>query len=160
MGDIKRYKEDGYIYFVTTNTYSRKEIFKNQKACEFLRSIISYYRFVCKFRLYSYCIMPEHLHMIIQALSKQYDISAIMKEIKGTFAREYNILIRKKGDIWQRKFYDSVIRDENDLMAKINYTFENPVRKGIVKTATEYEFSSAKSYLLNEKDYITDIYQL
>ena len=52
------------------------------------------------------------------------------------------------------------IKDEIDLMAKINYTFENPVRKGIVKTATEYEFSSARSYLLNEKDYITDIYQL
>jgi putative transposase len=160
MGDIKRYKEDGYIYFVTTNAYSRKEIFKNQKACEFLRSIISYYRFVCKFKLYSYCIMPEHLHLIIQPLSKQYDISVIMKEIKGTFAREYNILTRKGGEIWQRRFYDSVIKDENDLMAKINYIFENPVRKGIVKTAIEYEFSSAKNYLLNEKDYITDIYQL
>ena len=160
MGDIIRYKEDGYIYFVTTNTYSRKEIFKNQRACEFLRSIISYYRFVCKFKLYSYCIMPEHLHMIIQTLSKQYDISTIMKEIKGTFAREYNILTRKGGEIWQWKFYDSVIKDESDLMTKINYTFENPVRKGMVKNATEYEFSSAKSYLLNEKDYITDVYQL
>ncbi len=102
--------------------------------------------------------MPEHIHMIIQQLSKQYGISTIMKEIKGTFAREYNILIRKRGDIWQRKFYDSVIQNERDIITKINYIFENPVRKNIVEDATEYEFSSARSYLLNQKDYITDIY--
>ena len=158
MSNIKRYKDDGYVYFVTTNTYGRKEIFRNQRACEFLRSIISYYKFVFKFRLYSYCIMPDHMHMIIQALSKQYDISTIMKEIKGTFGREYNILIRKRGDIWQRKFYDSVVRNERDIITKINYILENPVRKNMAKEATDYEFSSARAYLLNKKDYITDIY--
>ena len=102
--------------------------------------------------------MPDHMHMIIQALSKQYDISTIMKEIKGTFGREYNILIRKRGDIWQRKFYDSVVRNERDIITKINYILENPVRKNMAKEATDYEFSSARAYLLNKKDYITDIY--
>lgn len=158
MGNVKRYKEDGYIYFVTTNSYGRREIFKNQRACEFLKAIVSYYKFVFNFKLYSYCIMPDHLHIIIQALSKQYDMSTIMKEIKGTFGREYNILIRKRGDIWQRGFYYSVIRDERDIITKINYTLENPVRKNMVKNAAKYEFSSAKAYLLNQKDYITDIY--
>lgn len=158
MSNIRRYKQDGYVYFVTTNTYSRREIFREQWACEFLRSIIAYYKFIFKFKLYSYCIMPEHVHMIIQTLSKQYDISTIMKEIKGTFGREFNILIRKKGNIWQRKFYDSVIRNNRDLIVKINYIFENPVRKNIVKNPTQYKFSSARSYLLGQNDYITDIY--
>ncbi|MFH1479008.1 MAG: transposase [Candidatus Omnitrophota bacterium] len=158
MGDIRRYKEDGYIYFITTNTYSNKGIFLKEKPSLFLKSIISYYRFVFRFKLYTYCIMPDHIHMLIQPLTKQYDISTIMKEIKGTFAREYNIMIRKRGDIWQRKFYDSIIRDEESLLIRINYTFENPVRKGIVNKATEYKFSSARSYILGEEDYVTDRY--
>jgi len=81
-----------------------------------------------------------------------------MQYIKGSFGITYNKLIRKNGVVWQKRFYDEAIRTEEELLIKINYTLQNPVRAHIIKDAKDYPFSSARVYLKDDYDRITDRY--
>ncbi len=158
MSKIKRYYEKEAIYSITCNTYLRIPIFHKRRAAEFLMNTLGYYKIVLNYSLYCYCIMPDHIHLIIQPHLKKYNISVIMKHIKGSFARSYNNITRKDGIIWQRRFYDSIIASEEELTTKISYIIENPVKEGLVKEAKEYPYSSARTYLEDINDFITDKY--
>jgi REP element-mobilizing transposase RayT len=70
-------------------------------------------------------------------------LSDVMRVIKGSSARQINLLKAEHGSIWQQSFHDRVIRDETHLQATIAYIHENPVREGLALTPDEYEFSSA-----------------
>ncbi len=102
--------------------------------------------------------MPDHIHLIIQPHRARYNITEVMRYIKGDFGRNYNNLIRKNGTIWQRRFYDTILMTEEALSIRINYILQNPVRANIIEEATDYAFSSAKAYLSGIDDHITDKY--
>ena len=158
MSRIKRYYEPEAIYNITCNTCGRRPILKDERAATFLMNILGYYKFILRFSLYCYCIMPDHIHLIIQPHRARYNISEVMRYIKGDFGRNYNNLIRKNGIIWQRRFFDTALRTEEDITTRINYILQNPVRANIIKEATDYCFSSARTYLSDVDDRITDKY--
>jgi len=170
MGKLKRYLETGVVYFVTTNTYKRKEIFNNVQVSRFLLFCVGYHKFMLNFNLFGYVIMPDHIHLLIQP-SKKYDLSSIMKSIKGNFARKYNewtkvssMLDKSDGNrhlsadyrqglkgnvykpVWQEGFYDTGLRDEKQILGWLEYIHWNPVKKGIVEHQKNYEFSSYHQY--------------
>lgn len=158
MSKIRRYYEHKAVYNITCNAYARRAVFERKRAVSFLLNTLGYYKYVLNFHLFCYCVMPDHIHLIIQPNLKRYNISQIMKHIKGSFARTYNNLIYKNGPIWQNRFYDTILTNEEDLIVRINYILQNPVRANIIEEASNYPYSSAKVYLKDEEDYITDKY--
>ena len=76
------------------------------------------------------------------------DISKIMQSIKLRFTRRY---IKHATDtpvsLWQRRFWDHIIRDEDDFQRHLDYIHYNPVKHGVVKSANEYIFSSFRAYV-------------
>ncbi|MFQ3675319.1 MAG: transposase [Endomicrobiia bacterium] len=145
MNKIKRYLEQGTIYFITSVTKDRLPIFKDKFSAQFLVSCISYHKFVLEFNLFGYVIMPEHFHILIQP-SKKYNLSEILRFIKGNFARKYNEFKNQKCEVWQRGFYDIAMRDSKDVFRWLEYMHYNPVKKGLVETPEKYEFSSWWQY--------------
>jgi putative transposase len=139
-------------YFVTTNTDRRQQIFRDPGAAHFFLNTLRYYKPLLGFKIYSYVVMPDHIHLLIEPDEK------VMKAIKGSFGRKYLMMRGEKGKVWQRQFFGYSVEDEVDLRKKIRYIFQNPVRRGIVKNEVDYEFSSAKAYLKGENDYLTDLY--
>ena len=171
MGKIHRYLEKGTVYFVTTNTINRRKIFTDETAAKFLLMCIGYNKFMLNFRLFGYVIMPDHLHMLLQTSedSEKYNLSFIMKQIKGNFARKYNewfqhreseikcnrqLIAGYKKDaqghfyrpVWQESFYDIALRDSKQVREKIEYMHWNPVKAGLVEHPKQYEFSSYQQY--------------
>ncbi|MDD4894935.1 MAG: transposase [Candidatus Omnitrophica bacterium] len=157
MSKLKRYYEEGQIYFVTSNTYSRKPFFEEEDKAGFLLNILRYYKSIFCFKIFAYCIMPDHIHLVIQP-AKCVDLSKIMKHIKGNFAVNLDGRMKKNGKVWQHNFYDVIIRDEQELAGKINYIHNNAVSKELVRCAEDYPYSSAKVYIKDEKDYLADKY--
>ena len=145
MGNIKRYFEDNFAYFVTTVTYERKPIFMCEKAIDLLLMTIEYFKLTLDYKIFAFCILPEHIHLVIQP-SGVHDLSFIMKMIKGEFSRRFNKLIGTSGHIWQKRFYDEGIRNENMLREKINYIHFNPVKHNIVSTLDAFQHSSFQYY--------------
>jgi REP element-mobilizing transposase RayT len=95
--------------------------------------------------LLCYCIMPNHVHLLIKPLLNQnnipYSITKIMKTHKSFTAKESNKLINRKGRFWHYGFYDHYIRNERELYNVIRYILDNPVRAGLVKNYEDWEFS-------------------
>jgi putative transposase len=83
--------------------------------------------------------MPDHLHAIIGAGNSNRSLG----EICGAFKSRSNRLYWKYGNgkLWQRQFYDHIIRNEDDFFESMEYIRLNPVRKGLVEKIADWEFT-------------------
>ncbi len=87
--------------------------------------------------------MPDHVHMIFTPLVNTqameiYSLAEIMDAVKGASAHKINKIVGHKGQVWQAESFDHVLRSSESLDAKIQYLLENPVRRGLARTWTEY----------------------
>ncbi len=87
-------------------------------------------------------IMPDHLHFI-PFLSEGEELPKVMHSLKSFTAKEINKNLRRSGKVWQDGYHGHGIRDEQDMLIRLRYMIENPVRKGIVECPEEYKLSSA-----------------
>jgi len=143
---LKHFFQREGVYFVTSVTYLRRKIFLEPTNARFLLATISYHRFILEFKLFGYVIMPDHLHIIVSP-SKKYPLSKIMNFIKGNFARKYNQIYRKTEEhVWQKRYYETVLKDKKDLLNRIKYVHNNPIRQKLVENIKDYEFSSYRQY--------------
>ncbi|MDO9573312.1 MAG: transposase [Candidatus Omnitrophota bacterium] len=145
MGNIKRYYETSAAYFLTTNTENNIGVFSDPENCKILLVTLEYFKLVLDYRLYGFCIMPDHLHLVIHPLGI-YNFSYIMKMIKGSFSRKFNKANGEIGKIWQKGFYDECIRDKLHLLRVLEYMHNNPLKAGLVTSPEEYIFSSYNHY--------------
>jgi putative transposase len=93
------------------------------------------------FDIYAYCLMPDHLHLEAVGLAPHSDLIALMRQFKGaatSVARGLGV-----SDLWQKGFYDHVLRERDDENAVAWYIFNNPVRKGLVKDMCDWVFSGS-----------------
>ncbi|MEJ2135931.1 MAG: transposase [Desulfofustis sp.] len=103
-----------------------------------------------KVEIWCYCLMPNHIHLI--ALPEmEYSLSRAI----GEAHRRYTLYVNEKKDwkgyLWQGRF-SSFPMDESHLLATARYIELNPVRSGLVKTPSEYPWSSCKAHLSGEDD--------
>jgi len=97
------------------------------------------------FNLYGYVVMPNHFHALIRP-DGNTTISDIMRNIKSYSAKLISEACSRKGSVWQSRFYDRLVRDERDFLAKLEYMHNNPVRAGLAENPHDYEFSSYTCY--------------
>ena len=80
--------------------------------------------------------------MIISALKdaqgNPFGLAEIMNGIKGASAHSINKALGRRGQVWQREFFDQVLRSDESAQNKVQYVCENPVRKGLVKKVDDY----------------------
>lgn len=85
-----------------------------------------------KYVLISYCIMANHIHMLITLRNSNTNISQILKVVKGFSSYKINKLLGLSGTFWQNESYDRFIRDDAELFFTIKYILLNPVCAGLV----------------------------
>ena len=90
------------------------------------------YRFV----VYAYCVMPDHVHMLLIGLDSASNLLGFMRNFKQATAHDY--LQHFHGTLWQKKFYDHILRHRDSSIAVAGYIWMNPVRKGLCEDAREY----------------------
>ncbi len=89
--------------------------------------------------LICYCIMPNHVHIVIKLLNGSRSISKIMQSIKRISARDCNRILHRRGKFWQEESFDRLVRDETELYNILKYVLTNPVKAGLVNTWDEWE---------------------
>lgn len=106
-----------------------------------------------RYRLICYCIMPNHVHLLIDCAgfwdrpSSQhggkipYPLSYTMQLLKGRTARLANQVLQRSGKFWQDESYDHFIRNEVELARLIAYILNNPVRAGRVEDWRDWPFT-------------------
>ena len=85
--------------------------------------------------------MPDHIHLLLVGLSDRSDLTAMVRSFKGKSAAR----ARAQGfrNLWQKRFYDHVLRPGQELDAVAGYILNNPVRAGLVKEIAEWSYSGS-----------------
>lgn len=126
-------------YFLTICTAERNKYFANAELCEALEAVLHQ-----QFERYgaivgSYCFMPDHCHVLVIATEDSCDLGKMVRAFKGVgvaVARRFAIQT-----LWQRDYYDHIVRRNEDLSVVASYILQNPVRAGLVKDCREWPFS-------------------
>ena len=80
-----------------------------------------------RYRLLAFCIMPNHVHVVVRLFPGQ-TLSSVIHSWKSFSAKRCNELLRTKGSFWQREYYDHLVRDESDFDRAVRYGADNPVK--------------------------------
>ncbi|QDQ39894.1 transposase [Legionella geestiana] len=107
------------------------------------------------FRLNAIVVMPEHCHFIMTLQENDLNFSMRIALIKATFSRQLTVSEnisfsrrhRRERGIWQRRFWDHVIRDEKDYMHHVHYIHFNPVKHGYVQNPHDWPYSSIHRFI-------------
>ncbi|MGE5214196.1 MAG: vitamin B12 dependent-methionine synthase activation domain-containing protein, partial [Nitrospirota bacterium] len=99
-----------------------------------------------RYDLYAACVMPDHVHILIEPKVKNQDSSAtefyslteILHTLKSFTAHKINEQEEKSGPVWERESFDRLIRSETDLQEKFNYITRNPWDAGVVRPGEDY----------------------
>ncbi len=124
---------EGSIYFVTFRI-AHGELSIDEQKLVLERVIKNNEKF---YTLISVVVMPDHVHLLLTP-AKDYELSRIMKGIKGTTARQINLKRGTFGTIWREESFDRIIRDQKELDEKLNYMLNNPLKKNLVDDPYKY----------------------
>lgn len=146
MSNLRRYYCEGNTYFVTTVTCKRQPILVNN--IDLVWQALRRVKRRIHYELIAWAVMPDHLHLILDP--KEADLSDVIKRIKLSFAKCYRDKIATpKKRVWQYRFWDHVIRDQDDLNRHIDYVHYNPVKHGLSTSPMDYPNTSFCEFLKN-----------
>ena len=97
-------------------------------------------------RLIAYCLMPTHIHLVLQQLSNK-GIQTYMSNLSNSYSRYFNLSHQRKGPLWVGRFKNVRVEDNEQLMHLTRYVHLNPVSAGLTAKANDWEFSSYKEYI-------------
>lgn len=104
-----------------------------------------------KYCLHSYCIMSNHIHILFQPLKDQnvnsYHLTKIVQGLKSYTAKKINQLLDSSGRVWEKGYFDRIIRNETDYWNVVEYILNNPVKARVVKNWEDYPYSYWNSLL-------------
>lgn len=92
--------------------------------------------------VYAYCLMTNHVHLIVDPLDQTENLSALMKKLSGKQTRYTNSLERRTGTLWESRFKSSPIETDAYLLECSRYVELNPVKAGMVEKAEDWKWSS------------------
>jgi putative transposase len=149
----------GGAYFFTVVTHRRRPVLTTDLGRDCLRCALTAERARAPFDLFAVVLLPDHLHAIWMLPDGDADYSTRWRRIKDRFTRAYlrgggtevavsrNRRRHQERGMWQPRFWEHVVRDEDDLKRCTDYVHWNPVKHGLVERVRDYEWSSFSRFV-------------
>jgi putative transposase len=132
-------------YSLTCCTFQRRRVFGNADIVDRVWRCFLSAAAGADIALLAYCFMPDHLHLVAAGEQPSSDVRAFVSKAKQASAFAHQ---RRFGGerLWQRSYWDRVLRREEDTWTVVRYVLANPVRAGLVSHPLEYPFSGSGVY--------------
>ena len=168
----RRARIEGGTYFFTVVTYQRRKILCTPSNVALLRQVFRQVMERHSFKIDAFVLLPDHMHCIWTLQPGDADFSTRWRLIKSYFSRQCKKVgwvkeghevkpalnptkqmttasrARKKEQrIWQRRFWEHLIRDDQDFIRHVEYIHYNPVKHGLVKAPKDWPYSSFHRYV-------------
>ena len=158
---MSRYRRQfiGSTFFFVVVAYRRRPIFCDPALRAVLRRAIQTVRSTRPFSVDAWVLLPDHMHCIWTLPGSDGDYSTRWAEIKRFVSsaarstlRDPSLLTsagksRRESTIWQRRFWEHQIRDENDFERHVDYIHFNPVKHGYVNKVCDWPHSTFHRYV-------------
>ncbi|MGA3163056.1 MAG: primosomal protein N' [Verrucomicrobiota bacterium] len=141
---LPHFEIPGFIYHVTWRTHDKLVLSpeartKTLEACHHWHGN--------KIKCYAACVMPDHVHLLIQPLPTQeagkegaHSLTEILHSIKSFSAHSVNKVMKRSGPVWTDESFDRLIRSEADLHKTWDYIWNNPRTIGLVGPMEDYSY--------------------
>ena len=156
MTEYRRAYIPGGSWFFTVNLAERKPNQLLVEKIDLLRNAFEYTKQRYPFRMDAVVILPDHLHCIWTLPQADADFSTRWNMLKGYFSRHIakgeristSRKSRRERGIGQRRFWEHLLRDQNDFNRHVDYIHWNPVKHGWAKSASDWPHSSFHRYVV------------
>ncbi len=132
------------IYYLTICCDNRLSAFNDKLLFDFCLSVLKKLAIEYKAKLWAYCFMPDHVHIVIETRN----CSKLVHDFKQKTG--YHFMKKTGKKLWQKSYYDHVIRSSTGLNASIAYVLDNPVRTRLVNNYKKYPYSGSTEINISE----------
>jgi len=160
MPDYRRNRIQGGCYFFTVNLLERHNNNLLIDRIDLLRDVVKKVRKRYYFHINGWVVLPAHMHFIWTLPEDVHDYATRIRLIKSLFVKKLpkqehcSTVRQRRGErgIWQRRYREHTIRDEQDYIRHMDYLHYNPVKHGYVEKVAEWPYSTFRR-LVNLKVY-------
>src|SRR3989338_3673569 len=147
----RRIRVPEFYFHVTARGNNRQRIFRTdadkmdylQRLAKVLPSF--------QIRLLVYCLMTNHLHLLVQD-ARGGGLPFALPKIQGGFAQAWNRRRRRSGHVWGERYYPEPVESDEPLIGGSLYMHTNPNEAGMVTDARAYRWSSVGAYTSGHSD--------
>ena len=138
-------------YHIMTRGNNKNIVFRKDEDFRYYLRLLKKYKAELSFDLYHFCLMPNHVHLLVQT-KKAEDFSLFMKKINLAYFHHFKQNYGWVGHFWQDRFKSQPIGKDAYFIQCGKYIELNPVRKGLVMKPDSYKYSSYGYYANGEKN--------
>ena len=131
-------------FFVTSSIPDKRNLLQSHRAAQLFIDVLYQYRSQHKYLLHDFVVMPDHFHILI-TIAQEISIERAVQFIKGGFAFRAGMELGFRSPVWQGRFSEVRIHDADAFAGVREYIAQNPVKRRLSKTPTEYDYSSARA---------------
>lgn len=142
-------------YHIINRGNQKQHIFLDDSDFEKYLQLLKHYKRKCGFKLFGYCLMPNHVHLILEP-KQPGQLAKVMQVITQTYTAWFNNKYKKTGHLWQGRFKSMVIQKDNYFIDCVYYIEANPVRADLVPSPSDYLWSSYKERVFGNKNGLLD----
>lgn len=145
MPRVARTKSASGIYHIIMRRINRRILFEEEEDRVRFIQTLQKYREICEYKLYAYCLMGNHLHLLLK--EGKEPLATIMRRICGSYVLWYNRKYGRIGYLFQDRFKSEPIEDDTYFLSVLRYIFRNPVEAGIVAEVQDYSWTNYTDYV-------------
>ena len=153
MPRVSRIRSKSGIYHIIMRGINCQTIFEDEEDYERFIETLKKYRETCGYELYAYCLMGNHLHILLKE-GKEL-LEQVMRRICGSYVYWYNQKYERIGNLFQDRYVSEPVEDDTYFLTAIRYIFQNPVKAELVASTKDYMWSNYNEYLIKNK--MTDV---
>jgi len=146
--------DDELVYHAINRGNNRQTVFFTEDDYRAFLKAIGDLKERKPFELYGYCLMPNHIHLLLRPL--EASISRIIQSLLVSHTQRYHRHHGTGGHVWQGRFKSPVVEDDDHLLCVLRYIEGNPVRAGLVRHPSDYRWSSFPAHGDGRPDALLD----
>jgi len=145
----------GGLYHVISRGNNRRKIFRSHDDYLSFTSILVQQKAKLPFYLYAYCLMPNHVHLLIEM--QDDPLSRIMQRVLTSYSQYHNRKYKKIGHVFQGRYKSILCQTDRYLGELVRYIHLNPMRARIVKRPEKYQYSGHRAYIGLDTSGLVDV---
>lgn len=135
-----RKKSYNGVYHIMLRGINKQTIFEDDEdKLKFLETLKKY-KEVCKYELYSYCLMDNHIHLLFKETEES--VSEVIKRISSRYVYWYNMKYDRCGHLFQDRFKSETVENPTYFFTVLRYIHQNPLKAGLATNVFESKWTS------------------
>lgn len=134
------------IYHVVVKGVNSQLMFEERRDYLKYIEILEYQKEICKFELFAYCLMSNHVHLLIRINESPLD--SVFRKINTTYSNWFNMKYSRTGPLQDGRYYSEPINSVHHFLSALKYIHRNPIKSGLEKSiGSKYQWNSYNAYI-------------